>query len=120
MRSTSRGPGSASAVLSFWGHTTATPWTFSATRRSAAVGAYDAQHAVHGDVGLIEKCPLDKAQLRATSATPRVHVWHEHWALRADGAPSPSFGGYADGCGGSAQFTARYGTPLIETTGTRS
>ena len=37
----------------------------------------------------------DHSQYRPDFFYPAVNVWHEHWALGADGTPPPSFAGYA-------------------------
>lgn len=58
----------------------------------------------------------DHAQYRPDFFYPTVHLWHEHWALGADGAPPPSFAGYADGMQWKRSVHRHYGTPLIETT----
>ncbi|MCC6497731.1 MAG: UvrD-helicase domain-containing protein [Propionibacteriaceae bacterium] len=47
---------------------------------------------------------------------PEINVWHEHWALGADGNPPPSFAGYAEGMRWKRSTHQRFGTRLIETT----
>ena len=47
---------------------------------------------------------------------PDIDAWHEHWALRSDGTPPPSFVGYAQQMEWKRQVHARHRTTLIETT----
>lgn len=56
------------------------------------------------------------AQYRPDSYYPQIDVWHEHWALRADGTPPESFVGYADAMAWKRATHRRYGTTLLETT----
>lgn len=51
---------------------------------------------------------------------PEIDVWHEHWAIGADGNPPPQFDGYAESMQWRRQTHARFGTGLIETTSRRS
>ena len=56
------------------------------------------------------------AQYRPDFYYPQLDVWHEHWALRADGTPPESFVGYADAMAWKRATHRRYGTTLLETT----
>ena len=47
---------------------------------------------------------------------PDIDMWHEHWALGADGTPPPQFEGYAESMQWRRETHAQYGTGLIETT----
>jgi DNA helicase IV len=58
----------------------------------------------------------DHAQYRPDFCYPQVNVWHEHWALRADGTPPESFVGYAESMAWKKQIHQQYGTTLVETT----
>lgn len=58
----------------------------------------------------------DHSQYRPDFFYPGINVWHEHWALGADGAPPSSFAGYADGMRWKRSVHRHFGTPLIETT----
>jgi len=55
------------------------------------------------------------AQYRPDFYYPSVDVWHEHWALRADGTAPEEFKGYAESMAWKKDLHARYGTTLIET-----
>ncbi|MGC3956355.1 MAG: UvrD-helicase domain-containing protein [Propionicimonas sp.] len=55
-------------------------------------------------------------QYRPDFYYPRIDVWHEHWALGADGKPPASFVGYEDSVRWKKAIHQRYGTRLIETT----
>lgn len=55
-------------------------------------------------------------QYRPDFHYPDVGVWHEHWALGADGRPPPEFAGYAAAMQWKKALHKRHGTPLIETT----
>lgn len=57
----------------------------------------------------------DHSQYRPDFYYPDVEIWHEHWALRADGTPPPSFRGYAEGMRWKQQVHRQHGTTLIET-----
>jgi DNA helicase IV len=56
------------------------------------------------------------AQYRPDFYYPQLDVWHEHWALRADGTPPDSFAGYADDMAWKRNTHRQYGTTLLETT----
>jgi len=56
----------------------------------------------------------DHAQYRPDFYYPDVDVWHEHWAIRADGT-SP-FDGYLESMEWKRQTHEEYGTDLVETT----
>ena len=56
------------------------------------------------------------AQYRPDFFYPDVDVWHEHWALRADGTPPESFAGYAESMAWKKRIHRQYGTALVETT----
>ena len=56
------------------------------------------------------------SQYRPDFFYPTVQVWHEHWALRADGTPPESFAGYAESMRWKKRIHERYGTTLVETT----
>lgn len=56
------------------------------------------------------------AQYRPDFYYPEVDVWHEHWALGADGKPPASFQGYADAMRWKKAVHKQFGTRLIETT----
>ncbi|WP_143483598.1 UvrD-helicase domain-containing protein [Propionicimonas paludicola] len=58
----------------------------------------------------------EHSQYRPDFFYPQIDAWHEHWALGADGAPPPSFTGYADGMRWKRALHRKYGTSLIETT----
>ena len=58
----------------------------------------------------------DHAQYRPDFYYPDAQIWHEHWALGADGAPPPSFTGYAEAIQWKKQVHRRFGTTLVETT----
>ncbi len=58
----------------------------------------------------------EHSQYRPDFFYPEINVWHEHWALGADGTPPASFPGYADGMRWKRSVHGHYGTPLIETT----
>ena len=47
---------------------------------------------------------------------PDIDVYHEHWALNAQGQPPPQFPGYADGVRWKRGIHAQYGTTLLQTT----
>lgn len=47
---------------------------------------------------------------------PSIGLWHEHFALDADGNPPPQFDGYADGVAWKRQTHRQYRSPLVETT----
>lgn len=55
------------------------------------------------------------AQYRPDFFYPQANVWHEHWALRADGTPPPSFLNYAESMAWKKDVHSRFGTPLVET-----
>ncbi|MDE0572930.1 UvrD-helicase domain-containing protein [Demequina sp. B12] len=54
-------------------------------------------------------------QYRPDFYYPSIDVWHEHWALRADGTPPESFVGYAESMAWKKRLHQHYGTTLIET-----
>lgn len=56
------------------------------------------------------------AQYRPDFYYPQLDVWHEHWALRADGTPPDSFVSYADDMAWKRNTHRQYGTTLLETT----
>jgi len=56
------------------------------------------------------------AQYRPDFYYPQIDVWHEHWALGADGKPPASFQGYQDAIRWKKSIHRQYGTRLIETT----
>jgi len=56
------------------------------------------------------------AQYRPDFYYPDADIWHEHWALRADGTPPESFAGYAESMQWKKQIHEEYGTSLVETT----
>ena len=58
----------------------------------------------------------DHSQYRPDFFYPDVQVWHEHWALGADGQPPASFTGYAESMRWKKQIHQRFGTTLVETT----
>ncbi len=58
----------------------------------------------------------DHSQYRPDFFYPTVEVWHEHWALRADGSPPESFIGYAESMAWKQRTHRKFGTPLVETT----
>jgi DNA helicase-4 len=55
------------------------------------------------------------AQYRPDFYYPSANVWHEHWALRADGTAPEEFKGYAESMAWKKDLHARFGTTLIET-----
>ncbi|WP_313405038.1 UvrD-helicase domain-containing protein [Aeromicrobium sp.] len=57
----------------------------------------------------------DHSQYRPDFFYPDAQVWHEHWALRADGTPPASFTGYAESMRWKKQIHQQYGTTLVET-----
>jgi DNA helicase-4 len=56
------------------------------------------------------------SQYRPDFYYPSADVWHEHWALDADGEPPAAFVGYADGIAWKKRIHEQYGTKLIEST----
>lgn len=56
------------------------------------------------------------AQYRPDFYYPQIDVWHEHWALGADGKPPASFEGYEESIAWKTSIHKYYGTALIETT----
>jgi DNA helicase-4 len=56
----------------------------------------------------------DHSQYRPDFFYPTVNVWHEHWALRADGTPPESFTGYAESMAWKKRVHQQYGTTLVE------
>ena len=56
------------------------------------------------------------SQYRPDFYYPSADVWHEHWALDADGEPPAAFVGYADGIAWKKRIHVQYGTKLIEST----
>jgi DNA helicase-4 len=56
------------------------------------------------------------AQYRPDFFYPDVDVWHEHWALGADGTPPEAFAGYQESMLWKKQLHGQYGTKLVETT----
>lgn len=56
----------------------------------------------------------DHSQYRPDFFYPTVNVWHEHWALRADGTPPESFTGYAESMAWKKRIHQQYGTTLVE------
>lgn len=58
----------------------------------------------------------DHAQYRPDFFYPQIDVWHEHWALRADGTPPDAFAGYAEAMAWKRATHRRFGTTLLETT----
>lgn len=58
----------------------------------------------------------DHSQYRPDFFYPTVDVWHEHWALRADGTPPEAFRGYAGSMAWKKQIHRQFGTTLVETT----
>ncbi len=56
------------------------------------------------------------AQYRPDFIYPQIDVWHEHWALDADGKPPAAFEGYEDSIRWKKSVHQKYGTELIETT----
>ncbi|WP_175557540.1 UvrD-helicase domain-containing protein [Raineyella antarctica] len=57
----------------------------------------------------------DHSQYRPDFYYPQIDVWHEHWALRADGTPPEAFTGYADSMQWKRSVHQRFGTTLLET-----
>ena len=55
------------------------------------------------------------SQYRPDFFYPDVDLWHEHWALRADGTPPESFTGYAESMQWKKQLHEQFGTTLVET-----
>jgi DNA helicase-4 len=49
-------------------------------------------------------------------ATSDVELWHEHWALDAQGKPPPEFTDYAESMEWKRSLHAQHGTMLLETT----
>lgn len=58
----------------------------------------------------------EHSQYRPDFFYPEINVWHERWALGANGTPPPSFAGYAEGMRWKRSVHRHFGTPLIETT----
>jgi len=58
----------------------------------------------------------DHSQYRPDFYYPDADVWHEHWALDADGNAPASFQGYAEGIAWKRRLHAHQGTTLIEST----
>ncbi|WP_203336716.1 UvrD-helicase domain-containing protein [Nocardioides limicola] len=58
----------------------------------------------------------EHSQYRPDFFYPDAQVWHEHWALRADGTAPESFAGYSDSMRWKRQVHQRCGTTLVETT----
>ncbi|MGN6330702.1 MAG: UvrD-helicase domain-containing protein [Motilibacteraceae bacterium] len=73
--------------------------------------AYEYERAYVHDTADVEH-----SQYRPDFYYPQADLWHEHWALDADGAPPPEFHGYADGMRWKRGVHARYRTSLVETT----
>ncbi|CAI9402734.1 UvrD-helicase domain-containing protein [Aestuariimicrobium sp. T2.26MG-19.2B] len=55
-------------------------------------------------------------QYRPDFHYPDVGVWHEHWALDAEGRAPREFSGYRESMRWKKALHQRHGTPLIETT----
>ena len=55
-------------------------------------------------------------QYRPDFYYPQIDVWHEHWALGADGRPPASFRDYEKSMQWKKEIHHRHGTRLIETT----
>jgi len=72
---------------------------------------YDYEHPYSHDVA-----DRNHAQYRPDFFYPAVEVWHEHWALRADGTPPEAFTGYAESMAWKKRIHRQYGTTLVETT----
>lgn len=72
---------------------------------------YDYEHPYSHDVA-----DRDHSQYRPDFFYPAVNVWHEHWALRADGTPPESFPCYAESMAWKRQIHQQHGTTLVETT----
>ncbi len=71
---------------------------------------YDYEHPYSHNVA-----DHDHAQYRPDFFYPQVEVWHEHWALRADGTPPKAFTGYAESMAWKKHIHKQYGTTLVET-----
>lgn len=72
---------------------------------------YDYEHPYSHNVA-----DRDHAQYRPDFFYPTVNVWHEHWALRADGTPPESFTGYVESMAWKKKIHQQYGTTMVETT----
>ena len=59
---------------------------------------------------------VELAQYRPDFFYPEIDVWHEHWALDADGNPPEEFEGYAESMAWKRETHRRFGTTLVETT----
>lgn len=57
----------------------------------------------------------DHSQYRPDFYYPQIDVWHEHWALRADGTPPEAFTGYAESMQWKRSIHQRFRTTLLET-----
>ena len=55
-------------------------------------------------------------QYRPDFYYPESDLYHEHFALDADGSPPPQFEGYLDGVAWKREEHRRRGTALVETT----
>lgn len=56
------------------------------------------------------------SQYRPDFYYPQIGVWHEHWALDANGQPPAHFRGYAESMEWKRNLHRQHGTTLIETT----
>lgn len=64
----------------------------------------------------VETFDESHAQYRPDFYYPQIDVWHEHWALGANGKPPASFEGYEDSIRWKKSVHKKYRTALIETT----
>ncbi|MDI1463436.1 UvrD-helicase domain-containing protein [Catellatospora sp. KI3] len=64
----------------------------------------------------IDTATAEHGQYHPDFYYPAVDVWHEHWALDAQGRPPADFHGYAEGMAWKRQLHQDAGTQLIETT----
>ena len=65
---------------------------------------------------LHDTATADRRQYHPDFHYPGIGLWHEHFALDADGNPPPHVPGYAEGVAWKRQIHRRHGTPLVETT----
>ncbi|MEU8007204.1 UvrD-helicase domain-containing protein [Catellatospora sp. NPDC049111] len=65
---------------------------------------------------VVDTATADRSQYHPDFYYPSVDVWHEHWALDANGQPPADFDGYAEGMALKRELHQATGTHLIETT----
>ena len=63
----------------------------------------------------VDVADASHGQYRPDFYYPDIDVWHEHWALDADGNPPPSFTGYGESIDWKRRLHATHATALVET-----